>query len=651
MSDEMEVEVEEVLDGKFGPIGVIPDGKTHKEIVQYLLSELEMAESERSGKLEKWAKWRRQREARPEQTVRNKPWPNAANVSVPVAAINGQNMYAYLKKTFGIRDHLITISATTEKTEDIDSAKALEKYLDLISESPFDMDWRSRNRVALYEAATMGTSFVKVPYTQDLWTFKTTDEVGDVKTVEASIHDGPEVVVIPLEDMYYREGVQNVQRSPWFGHKFTLTEHELYNRNAAGVYENVDFLEKAYVTTALDRFEDVKERVGIVEEPSKLWDLYEIYVYWKLPGEDYYLDLLVTFSKEAQILVRAEYNELGVRPIEPLTYMHRPFFLDGMGTGWMSESAQDEVDTIRNMRLDNSHFANMRMLAVKRNSGIKANETVFPGKIFMLDNPKEDIMPIQVSEVYPSSVQNEMMCKQDAQEFVGMPDIARGFADPVLKSGDTFSGQAFRAQKSGGLVDAIAEGLEESMARIAMYTVFQLVRNKDTVIRNERERKRISEEDINHLEKALSMKLEEIPRKLKFTVKTTEMEQTFEARRQNIMTLVQIYSMYLQRIIPLYQMMMSPQMPPPMKEFLMKAFTGSSRLMDEVFKFFGQEDTDRYIPNYKKMEDMLKILEMMRESVGGMNGQQGMGGPQGTAGGGQGSLPPAGMGGVQPPLE
>jgi hypothetical protein len=526
----------------------------------------------------------------------------------------------------------------------------LEKYIDLISESPFDMDWRSRNRNALYEAATMGTCFVKVPYTQDLWTFKTTDELGQIKTVEASIHDGPEFVVVPMEDVYYREGVQDIQRAPWLGFKFTLTEPEINNRVAAGVYENFDFLQQAFVTTALDNQEDTKQRIGIVEEPSKYWDLYEVYLYWKLPDEDFYIDLLVVFSKDAQVIVSAQYNELGVRPVEAMTYMHRPFFLDGMGTGWMSESAQDEVDTIRNMRLDNAHFANLRMLAVKRNAGIKANEAVFPGKIFMLDNPKEDIIPVQASEIYPSSVQNEMMCKQDAQEFVGMPDIARGFADPVLKSGDTFSGQAFRAQKSGGLVDSISEGLEESMARVAMYTVFQLVRNRETVIRNERERPRMSEEDINLLVAALNMKLEEIPRKLRFTVKTTEMEQTFEARRQNILTLVQIYSMYLQKILPLMQMLYSPQVPPPLKEVLVKAFTGSSRLMDEVFKFFGQEDTERYVPNYKKMEGMLKIMELLQNNVGGMNGNN-FGTPQGAAAGSPGAIPASGMGNLPQPLE
>jgi hypothetical protein len=649
--ENQEGEVTPLVDGRFGPIGIIPDGKTHKEIVSYLCEEIDLAESERSAKKEKWAKWRRQREAQPAQATRSKPWPNAANVTVPVSAKNGQNMFAYLKKTFDVRDHLIEIKATTEKTEDVDVAATLEKYLDIIWESPFDMDGRDREKNSLLEAATMGTAFVKIPYTTDRWIFKTPDETGMMKTVEAVLHSGPEMVVIPLEDLFYREGVQNLQRANWFSHRFQLTEPELNNRLEAGDFENGDELEKSYVTTGLESQPDVPNRIGISEEPSKLWTFHEAYLYWKLPGEDYYIDLIITFCPEARIIVKAEYNEIGVRPIEPLVYMHRPFFINGIGTGHMCEYSQDEVDTIRNMRLDNAHFANMRMLAVKRNSGVKAGETIFPGKIFMLDNPKEDIMPIQAGEIYPSSIQNEMMCQQDAAEYVGMPDVARGFADPIAKSGDTFSGQAMRSQKSSGLIDVITGGLKTSYSRIAMYVVFQLVRNREEVIRNERERARLSEEDISKLDMALSIKLEEIPKKLRFSVKTTEMDQTYEAQRQNTMTLVQVYAMFLEKVLPLASQLGTETA----QEFMMKAFTGSARLMEQVFKFFGQDDTDRFIPNYKKIEDLQKIMEILKQNMqGGMNGSSGLVpggiGPQRTANGNPGNAPVGGMGSLPGPV-
>ncbi len=641
MSDvvvEIEEEGEEIplLDGKYGPVGVIPDGQTHKEIVNYLSTEISLAESERAQKKEKWSKWRRQREAEPEHASRSKPWTGAANTSVPVSAINGQNAYAYLKKTFDVRDHLITVQATTREPTDIDSSKALEKYLDLLTESPTDMDWRKRERDSLLECATMGTAFVKIPYTVDSWVFKTPDEVGSMKTVETVRHDGPEYVVIPLEDAFYREGIQDIQRAPWFSHHFQLAEHEVSNKIESGEYENGDEVMKNYVTSGLETQPDQADRAGISEQPSKLWNFHEVYLFWKLPGEPYYIDLLLTFNPEAKIIVKAEYNEIGMRPIEPIRYFHRPFFLDGIGTGKMCEYPQDEVDTIRNMRIDNAHFANMRMLAVKRNSGVKATESIFPGKIWMLDNPKEDIMPIQAGEIYPSSLENEMMCKQDAAERCGLPDIQRGFADPIAKSGDTFSGQAMRAQKAGGLMEVITGGVKDSVSNLGMYVVFQLVKNRKRVIQNETERGRLSPEELKLLDSALNMKLEEIPKRLRFSVKTTEVEQTFEAQRQNVMTLVQVYAMFLEKLMPLAQSLGGNVA----REFILKAFTGSSRLMEEVFKFFGKEDTSRYIPDYEKQEMLLKIMRIMQNPMAMIGGMNGMVGP--SAGPGISQIAPGG---------
>jgi len=125
----------------------------------------------------------------------------------------------------------------------------------------------------------------------------------------------------------------------------------------------------------------------------------------------------------------------------------------------------------------------------------------------------------------------------------------------------------------------------------------------------------MTKDEIAALDKALDMRLETIPRKLKFSIRTTEMDQTFEVRKQNTLTLWQILGTFWEKTIPLLMQMNNPQIPEPVKMAMTKAFTGGARLMEQTFKFFGEDDTTKFVPNYEKLEILSEIKEAMQGDV------------------------------------
>ena len=452
------------------------DFETAKELASYLHEEIEATEAEREGRSEKWKKWRRQREARPEKERQNYPFENSANTSVPLSAMLTQNMYAYIKATFKVRDPLIVVKSHIETSEEIKRTDALEKYLDLIAESPFDLNLQAKFPEIIYEGASMGTEFVKVPWTTDKWKFKTKDEDGNLVDVESFLHDGPEWVPISLDDLFYRENVVNIQRAPWVSHRFTLSDPELHNRGVDGIYDFIEEVKNNYRTEELPERTEDDSRRGVALQPIKVYDLYETYVFVKMPDSEYMVDLLVTYHKETNKIIRAEYNELGIRPIGPASYLIRPNSLDGIGVGWICEHMQDEADTLHRMRINNAHFVGMRMFAVKRGAGMKGQEKIYPGKIWKVDDPSKDIVPLQGAEIYPSSLQAEQMAVMYAERGVGFSDAQRGMADQVAKSGTSAQLQMFNAQQGGKLINSIIDGMVDSTSMFAMFTVFQLVK-------------------------------------------------------------------------------------------------------------------------------------------------------------------------------
>lgn len=592
-------------------IGIL-DRETMDKVVKYLDEEIGLAEAEREEKVQQWRKWRRQREFRPERKTLDYPWPKSANVTVPMSGMLTQNMYAYIKNTFDVRDPLISVNAINKKSPgDVEVAKTLEKYLDLLAESPFDLNLRPKLDTIVYEGSSMGAIFVKVPWTTDEWIFKSPDEDGEVQTVRSVLHDGPEWVPIAREDFLYREYAQDVHRAPWVAHHFELGEHELHNRGVSQLYQGVEKVKPHARTEPTESEREEQERDGILQQAAAVYDLYEVYLFWKLPNEEYMVDIVVTFHRESKTILRAEFNELGIRCIGPTKYVIRPFYMDGLGIGWILEHMQDEVDYHHRLRINNSHFASMMMFAIRRGSGYGGKEKIYPGKIWKVDDPSKDIVPIRGGEIYPASLQAEAMSLQYAERAVGFSDAQRGFSDLIAKSGTSAQLQMFNAQQGGKLINSITDGMVRSFSEYAMFTVFQLVKNRKKVIQNEQNNGRLTAEEIRELEAALSIPLQDIPRKLRFYVRTTDIDKTFEVRRQNVLTLTQIYGMFWEKVIPLLQIIHSDQVPPQMKPVLWKAFTGSCNMLEKVFRFFGEDETQKFVPDYRRME----LLQEIREAL------------------------------------
>lgn len=617
MSDREEIELVEGEEPPEGPFQeIIEDEDELQSVVDDLCQKYKDTRAGRAEKEHTWAKWRRQFEARPENKEKNHPYPNASNVSPPLALIIGQSLWGHLKSMYDAVDPPWYVEPLqTGDDELVRQAEVLTKYYNVMSKSQLDLNMSKFKRDYLQEVAVMGSCFVKVPWTAQPWHFKR-DEIGE-EEVNAMLHDGPEVVVVPVEDMVYPENWSDVQSMPWIAHDVARAKYELKDMATRGVYD-ADAVETvlAYSGREVGVAERAKEEL-MQSDPDRKEEfvLTEFYFFYDADGDGLTEDLVFIVHVPSGTVLRQDYNRFGYRMISVGNFINRTFSVEGRGSGQTSEYQQDEIEGIHNVRNDNMKFSNMRMLAVRRGT-FRENESIYPGKILLTDNPKEDIVPIQLGEVYPSSLQAEQQTMSYAREASGMASIMSGFSDETLGTRDTARGQAMRMQKGMGLFSTIAEGLNESFAEIGMMIFFQLVENRDRVIRNEREAKRLSEEEIEVLDTALGMKVSDIPAKLSFHIRTSDVDETYEAKRQNMLSLTQLFSQYAQQVTPLAMQLFGPQgqqmkqVAPDAYQHLLSIYTGSTELMSKVFKFFGEEDPSKYMPDIRKHQ---LLQEMLRE--------------------------------------
>lgn len=618
-------------------VGVLTEDET-KEIVLFLENELTLAELERSGEEAEWRTIRRQRWARPEFEKKNVPWPDSSNVCPPGQMIATNTVFGMTKNSFGTKKPFWSISALQEKNrDDIEMAKVIEKYMQILADSEFDLNKRERDREIQEEADSLGTVFVKVPWTTE----KHKVQLADGSQADAVFHDGPEWIVFPREDAYYRIRSRDIQKARWFAQAIELEEQDVEERFASGKWIEWDGWREDCRTEAKDYERDTDAMTKGVPQTRKVWDFFEFFLRWDLePKDGFWEDLILVFNRKSAKIVSAIVNPLGIRPIKQFNFIKRSFRLDGAGVGHAGMHMQSELEALHNNRINAVHMTTLKMFIARKNSGIKARETMSPGKIFLVDNVA-DFKTLEVGEVYPSSLQAEGNAWMYLQKATLMSDTMAGFADQTLKSRDGLGMQTNRMRANSGMVGSILEGMEDSYSSLGMLTFFQLVWNKETVIENETKIGRLSDDELTSLGKALSIKIEEIPIKLRFSVRTSDVEQTFEARRQNVLSLWSIYTMFKKEQLPLmmqiYGGMPGPQgmipIPQPVKEAALRYLVGTSKLMEKMLEFFGEDETGDFVPPVKMEELAFEMMDMAQEQMlrrirSGREGRPQIPGPQ-----------------------
>jgi len=611
------------------------------------ISEVKAGRGEKEGQ---WSTWRRHREIRTDVPVRNYPWPESANTSVPVSNIAANTVVGQLRGTFSLDPFFTAVPHNKRNIEAGHEAESLTNYLKIIGESPFELDIRKKARRINSDAGPMGTCFAKVLWQRSPWAFKTAEG----EQAQGVLHDGVAIEPIPLEDAFYDGAIQDVQRCRWFAHRMFMEKYEVMNCGALGVYQNTEILEDW--PDALDEDQSRREermRHGEVELPKDLLELFAVHIAWDVDNDGITEECEFLVHIPTRTILQSKASETGVRTIVPVVYIERMFFIEGMGTCWLSEDMQEEADTIHRMRLNNMHISTLNMFVAKKQRGIKAREKLFPGKVWLL-NSAEDVRSLEHGRGDFESLPAEQLAMQYAQRATLASDIQSGFADTTIKTRETMGGQQFRSGKSDQMFASVVETMKERWGEIGQMILFTLVAHREDVIKKEQEIGRMSDEEIAALNKALDVRLSDVPTKFTFTVRSTDIEQTFNQKRQNLLFRVQLESMFHQRLMQAMQIMENPEVPPKMKLLATQMFTSSCRTFEKILEFFDEYETDKYIPEYEQMEMFSELMQRMGDAQYAQMAQQVVqqmqgGGNVGQIGRGAMAPRPRGMGGPAAP--
>lgn len=428
------------------PRMLVLDDETEDRLKDFLHEEINAARVEKEPLVENFETWQEDYWAEPAQSVKNWPFKKAANIVVPLTAIAVEAIHARLMNTIHAVEPFWSIRPKSEAW--IDAAKPCERWLQTEVENPNALNVYDFTQNALLELTKLGTAIGKSGYERDI----RKSGRGENQPYYFQRHNGATLDWVPVANFLMRMSEQDPQKSTWCGEEHTFTWSEMKSMAGSGrmMSDAVEEVRRFWVSAQAseggeDPQEDYRDTVDGLASTEPVWNaefrVQEVWVAFDVNGDGWDEEIVVDFHYMSRTILSIRYNwyqDLH-RPYRISQYVKMEGRWPGIGVGKQNEQFQKEATTIRRQRLDNATLANMRMIAIKRSSDYGPGEPVFPGKMWFLDDPQADIQPIEMSEIYQSSVVNEQSVIRDSEKRTGVNEVILGMPDegtPGTATGD-----------------------------------------------------------------------------------------------------------------------------------------------------------------------------------------------------------------------
>ena len=626
----------------------------------WLLFELQTARADRAQLEEDWIRYAKVYRARPQDLVKEFPFRGAANLEIPVAATDVDTTVAGLLGVLFGAPNLWSCEGL--KPEMLDFAARLEEYLEWAQETELKMygttvDW-------VNEIVKLGTGVLKQRYLREqkkMFEWRETPQGILQQMVLRLATDRPDVSRVALANFYVPGTARDLATAPWCAERLSLTWTQLENRVRAGIYAP-DLLVKigAYFrsqqpVSPYARYETEQEMLDhFMPSHRDKFELFEFWTEYDIDGDGEPETLVCTLHEPTRAYARIDYNPFfhQEKPYSLARFIRQEGSIYGLGLCEILEMAQAEVSTMHCQRIDNGTIRNSVLFKARRGSGVKADEAVWPGRIFLMDST-EDLVPMPMGYEAQSTLQEEEALINYYRGRTGISAYDRGGAGTPAISYSTATTTVQMLQQGRLRLDQTLREIQSALAEtgqrvVELYQQFSQGQKPYLVM---------GDKDGEVVNEILQFPLDTIRLGVAIKVTATNAQLNKETRIRTDQVIFGLVTQFYQQLFQGMAIVVNPQYPPPLRVLAAQMVQGGLILARRILDAYGQQDLDRIIPDMEQLNATTQGLANL--GIGGPVGPgQAIGGGGGAPGAGPGqpsgvpALPPGVSGayvtGVQP---
>ena len=582
------------------------DPKLLQDVVQRLRTEINDVRAARRGLDNHWMKLLKAYRALPEQERKTFPFPNCANLVIPVVGTDVDKTYAWIMAMLFGQPNLWTLKAT--RADMVDMAPRMQEFL----------EWAQNHELNAYdeiadwvkELVLLGTAVLKTRYVRDrqkVYEYRETegfDIFGQPATAferltNVMIHDHPAIEHVPLWDMYFHPQATSIKNSPWVAQNVPLTWAEYEQRVRMGVYNDGGKLGESWA------HEYSHPIVRMIEQTDKFkpyrgtkLDLCEIWTKEDIVGDGDPVALVITLHMPTGIPVRVDYIPYFSQepPYDIARFVRQSKRIYGIGLGDMLYLGQQEISTMHNQRIDSTTVRIMPIFAAPKNGSIGVDEPLWAGRIIHEDAPGDFRAIPLATGAWESTANDEQMTLAYHRERTGINDFVMGGDGPdvgyatattalnQLREGKKRFDQTMREVRAalGGVGVRVLELYQQFSQGQKVFTAMGAT---DGAI----------------VQKVLTFPLDIIRAGINVDIAATNAAMNKEVEVRTNTLLMQLLQQHNMQTMQLMMQAMNPQLPEPVRQVIMTQIRGSSLLMRRILDSYGVQDADDMTMNFDKM--------------------------------------------------
>jgi hypothetical protein len=447
------------------PVISLNDAQRDK-LTKWLDQWLADLKSAHSLKLSEWAEQERAYRARSEgpQSI---PYIGACGDVVPVIAMAVDPIHARLDTGIFKGDPVIRFKALKKRA--VKYVASLEVFVEFYQKHKLHLRQVASPR--LLECAKHGTMAFKTVYESDKYKIKTYDKEWKVIDKEVTRFKGPKVYGISLADLLFPPNYQSVQDCPIVAERQRFFETDLRIAEKAGKIKDVDKLQGQEKTERDELEQERQQSANHTENSSMQTNMHEVFECWfdyDIDGDGLPERMVATYHESTRTFLQLRYNWYfhQRKPYTIIPYSISNDSLYGIGIGEMSLFFQEAQTKWHRMATDNTYLANIRMFIARKESGIEEVPKLYTGRVFFVDNPREDFIPFQAAEVYQSTLAERQNLFGLAEKRTGVSDYLTGRESPIVGSRATATSTVALIQEGTRRVEEVLENIRVGFAEI-----------------------------------------------------------------------------------------------------------------------------------------------------------------------------------------
>lgn len=561
----------------------------------FIDTEIEAFYTEREDLLEDWKSWQTLYWAKPDQKERNFPFKRAANIVIPLAAIAVEAIHARTMNTLFSVEPFWSIRPRNEAW--IENAKPVENWLQSEVESSESLDMYEFCNETLLELYKLGTAVAKSGYERLIK--KSIRTVGDEEQeYYATVRNSATVDRVPLANFIMRFAELDPQTAPIVGelhHSISWAQMKKYAQNGRMEPEAVEAIRVHWRDARIDNSDagdgrELQSHIDSLAHAEPLWystfDFYELWLSFDVDGDGWDEEIVVDYHKDSGTFLSIRYNWYDDlhRPYRIANYFNVEGIWPGIGVCKQVEQFQNEITTIHRQRLDNATLANMGMIVLRKGSGYGPGEPIFPGKMWFVDDPKNDIQSFKLNEIYSSSYVNEQAVMAISDKRVGVNDLILGLPEEGTPA--TATSDVARLAESNKRFDLVLKNIKRWLSQVGVDVITNY-----QVFGDQQMHWLVLGEDGVYVEQVLRMPSVLVRRGAVVDLTVTDTITNREVEKIQWLQLMQTLDNRYARLFELAQVFQDPQL---LLQIGQKAIIAGDEVLRRVLETYTITDTDRY---------------------------------------------------------